>query len=287
MAKVTVLGTGAMGSRMAKNLISAGNTVKVWNRDRTKLASLIAAGAIPADTPGLAVQDADFVISMVRDDEASQQVWLNEVDGALAAMPAEAVGIESSTLTVGWVKELSNAFVRKGISFVDAPVAGSRPQAEAARLIYFVGGEMQVVEAVKPLLLVMGGAVHHAGPVGSGAAIKLVVNALYGIQVAALAELFDLIRREGLNEEGATAILASTPAMSPAAKIAAEAMVKRSFAPLFPIELVAKDFSYAALTADKSEVDLPMVKAGLKVFERAVAEGLGQDNISGVAQLYT
>lgn len=286
MSKVTILGTGAMGSRMASNLMVAGHQVTVWNRDKTKLDQLIKDGANSGDTPRLAAENSDYVISIVRDDEASKQVWLDENDGALAGMTAGAVGIESSTLTVSWVKELGEAFAGKKVAFVDAPVAGSRPQAEAAKLIYFVGGDGATFEKIKPLLLIMGGAAHYGGPVGSGAAIKLVVNALYGIQVAAMAELFGLIRSQGLNEEDAAAIVASTPAMSPAAKIATEAMLKKSFAPLFPIELVAKDFGYVATTAEAGAADVPMTEAAMKVFEKAVREGFGQDNISGVAQLY-
>ncbi len=286
MSKVTILGTGAMGSRMASNLLAAGHEVTVWNRDKAKLDQLIENGAKPADTPRLAAENSEFVISMVRDDEASKQVWLDDNDGALSGMAADAVGIESSTLTVSWVKKLGQAFAEKDVAFVDAPVAGSMPQAEAAKLIYFVGGDGALFEKVKPLLLNMGGAAHHGGPVGSGAAIKLVVNALYGIQVAAMGELFGFIRSQGLKEEDAAGIVASTPAMSPAAKIASEAMLKKSFAPLFPIDLVAKDFGYVAQTAEEGGADVPMAAAAMKVFENAVKQGFGQDNISGVAQLY-
>lgn len=286
MAKVTILGTGAMGSRMAQNLMAAGHKVTVWNRDKAKLVKLVEGGAASADSPYLAVQEAEYAISMVRDDEASRRVWLDKQDGALTGMPTDAVGIESSTLTVGWVKELGSDFGKSNIAFVDAPVAGSRPQAEAAKLIYFVGGETPIFEQIKPLLLNMGGVAHHAGPTGSGAAVKLVVNALYGVQLAALGELFGFIQRMGLDEEQTAAILASTPAMSPAAKIASEAMLKDSYAPLFPIDLVAKDFGYVVQTATEGGTEVPMATAARKVFENAVDQGFGQDNISGVVQLY-
>jgi 3-hydroxyisobutyrate dehydrogenase-like beta-hydroxyacid dehydrogenase len=101
MSKVTILGTGAMGSRMATNLLNAGHEVTVWNRDSSKLPPLAERGARTATSPRSAVKGAEYVISMVRDDEASRHVWLGEDTGALAGMSQEALAIESSTLTVG------------------------------------------------------------------------------------------------------------------------------------------------------------------------------------------
>jgi 3-hydroxyisobutyrate dehydrogenase len=286
MSHVTILGTGAMGSRMASNLIAGGHQVTVWNRDRIKLAKLTEAGAVPAESPASAVKEAEYVISMVRDDEASYNVWLGYDGGALSAMPREAVAIESSTLTVDWIKKLSIHCSKHSIAFLDAPVAGSRPQAEAAQLIFLVGGEVSVYEKAKSLLLDMGGAVHHTGPSGSGAAVKLMVNSLLGIQLAAIGELIGFIRQMGFDDTKAINILASTPVCSPAAKVASEAMLKGNFSPLFPIELVAKDFAYVEKAAESVGVQMPLSKSAKGVFDKAVEASFGQDNITGVVQLY-
>jgi 3-hydroxyisobutyrate dehydrogenase len=157
MSKVTVLGMGAMGSRMALSLLKAEHEVTVWNRNRHKTESLVQAGAKVADTPRTAVKNADFVISMVRDDEASKQVWLNSETGALLGLPKNAVAIESSTLTVAWIKELAQQFSDRQIAFLDAPVAGTLPQADAAQLIYFVGGDVEIFTKAQPILETMGG----------------------------------------------------------------------------------------------------------------------------------
>jgi len=286
MSRVTILGTGAMGSRMAINLLKAGHEVTVWNRDIAKLTHLVEAGARSAVSPQSAVKDAEYAICMVRDDEASQNVWLGKKHGALLGMPQEAVAIESSTLTVDWIKKLSARCSSSGIDFLDAPVAGSRPQAEAAQLIYFVGGEAAVYERTKPLLRSMGSSVHYTGLSGSGATVKLIVNALLGIQVATIGELIGFAGRMGIDEDRAIEVMASTQVCSPAAKVASEAMLKGNFTPMFPIELVAKDFAYIVKTAESIGAELPISQFARSVFDKAVQARFGQDNITGVVQLY-
>src|SRR5512143_717389 len=157
MANVTLLGTGAMGSRMARRLIDAKHAVTVWNRTREKIAPLVAAGAVAAQTAAEAVKDSELVIAMLRDDKASREVWLDS--GALDAMPKNAVAIESSTVTVAWIRQLAEECAKRGIAFLDAPVAGSLPQAEAGQLIFLAGGDDGIVERVSPILRTMGSAV--------------------------------------------------------------------------------------------------------------------------------
>lgn len=286
MAHITMLGTGAMGARMTKTLLNAGHAVTVWNRSPDKAAPLAAAGAQVALSPRAAVAHADFAITMVRDDIASRQVWLNSDTGALANLPKHAIVIESSTTTVAWAQELNQACRTHGVAFLDAPVAGSRPQAESAQLIYFVGGDADVVARVEPLLKTMGSAVHHAGPAGSGAAVKLVVNTLFGVQMAAMGELIGFIQRSGLDLARVVEILSSTPVCSRAAHVAADAMLARNFAPLFPIELVEKDFAYVLETAAANNAHMPMAQAARAIFADAMARGYCSDNITGVVQLY-
>src|SRR6476661_6056201 len=117
--RIAVLGTGAMGSRMAVALLRGGHAVTVWNRTSARALPLVEQGASLASSPRAAADDAQVVLAMVRDDEASRQVWLSK-DGALAAMSAEAIGIESSTLSAKWVRELATSFAAHGVGFLDA-----------------------------------------------------------------------------------------------------------------------------------------------------------------------
>ena len=128
---------------------------------------------------------------------------------------------------------------------------------------------------------------HHAGKVSSGTAMKLAVNALFGIQAAAIAELMGFLRNNGLDETRAIEILAATPVCSPAAKGLASAMVAGKFSPLFPIDLVEKDRGYLKASATVQPVGVPIGKAARDVFQTAISNGYGSNNITGVAQLYS
>lgn len=286
MTKVAVLGLGAMGSRMAHSLLAAEHEVTVWNRSRAACAPLSAAGATVADTPRAAVAGAAFAIAMVRDDPASQAVWLDPDRGALAGLEPGAVGIDSSTLTVAFVRDLALRFAAAGRGFLDAPVAGSRPQAEAAHLIYLVGGDADVLAQAAPVLRAMGAAVHHAGQTGAGAAVKLAVNALLGVQVAALGEIIGFFERAGLDPARAVEILTATPVCSLAAKGALTSMLADSFAPMFPVELAEKDLGYVLATAAAVHAAMPVAEATHAVLATALARGFGPDHLTAVVRLY-
>jgi 3-hydroxyisobutyrate dehydrogenase len=287
MVDITLLGLGAMGSRMSRSLLKAGHRVRVWNRSASAAEPLIAAGAGTASTPRDAARGSVFVIAMLRDDEASRAVWLDPRTGAFAGMDRGAVAIDSSTLTVACMRDLARRAEERGIAFLDAPVVGSRPQADAGALIHLVGGDEQVLAHAAPVLRSMGAAIHHAGPSGSGAALKLAVNALFGIQVAALAELMGLLRASGIDCGRAGEIIAETPVCSPAAKGALASMLTGNFAPMFPVELVAKDFGYARSLAGGAGARTPVADAASKVMAEAVSRGLGAENLTGVARIYT
>ena len=281
--RIAVLGLGAMGSRMALRLLRAGHSVSVYNRSSGPQHDLVAAGAVAGRTARATAEGAEIVIAMVRDNDASRAVWCDGRDGALKGLGAGTIAIESSTLTPDWVKELAAQVHQTGAGFLDAPVVGSRPQADAGQLIHLVGGDATIFNKASSVFAALGGAAHHVGPVGAGAALKLAVNALFGIQVAALAELLGLLQSSGCAAAAMTEALASLPVISPAAKGALALMLAKSDAPLFPIDLVEKDFAYAL---DQAEAFLPMTKAGHECFARAKADGLAALNITALARLY-
>lgn len=283
---VAFLGLGAMGSRMAKQLIKAGHELKLWNRSPKAMQPLVDLGAIACDSPAQAAAGADYVISMVRDDVASRVVWLDPATGAVKSMKAGSIAIECSTLTPAWISDLETQMRQKSISFCDAPVAGSRPQAEAAKLIFFVGSDAVDYERVSSLLSLMGSQINHTGAVGSGARIKLVINSLFGVQLAAVAELLGFLQKSGLDLRQAMEIVGETPVCSPAAKLAAAAMIGGNFAPAFPIELVEKDFAYMARAAQGVSANMPLSHTAHEAFKTAINTGYGQDNITGIAQSY-
>jgi 3-hydroxyisobutyrate dehydrogenase len=284
---VAVIGLGAMGSRLAQNLLKTGYTVVVHNRTMEKAQPLIEQGATLATSPRAAAEQSDVVISMVTDNEISRQVWLTAETGAILGLNSDKIAIEMSTLTVDWVRELNEAITQNGASFLDAPVVGSRPQADAGKLISLVGGHTETLMQVQPILNAAGVAsIHHVGVVGQGMAMKLAVNALFGIQVAALAELLGMLSKGGISPEKAMECLGDLPVLSLAAKGAGSLMVSQNHTPLFPIALVEKDFRYVNQTAQNLEVTIPIANAVMDVYRNAIAQGHGSENITGIVQLF-
>ena len=283
--KITYLGLGAMGVRMAENLIKAGHELTVWNRTPSAADPLVSMGATRADTPKDAVSGAEIIVSCVRDDEASKAVWLDETSGAIHGMPADAIAIESSTLTIEWVKALGDAFAEKSLAFLDAPVLGSRPQAEGKQLIHVVGGEENVFTKARAVLADMGGAQHLMGPVGTGAAMKLMVNSMMGVQVTALAELLAATEKGGISKARAAEVFGSTIVCSPQMKIVSGLMAQSTHNPLFPVELIEKDLGYAVKEAGDADA-LPVTSAARDVFIKALEAGDGDLNMSAVEKLY-
>jgi 3-hydroxyisobutyrate dehydrogenase len=285
--KIAVLGLGAMGSRMARRLLDTGeHDVIVWNRTAEAIRPLVEAGATAASTPAAAAQHCELVISMLRDDDAGRSVWLATDTGALAAMTPGAVAVECSTVTPAFAVELAGRCSRRGVDFLDAPVLGSRPQAEAGTLIFLVGGQPAVAHRVEPVLRHIGTAVHQMGPAGAGSRMKLLVNSLFAVQVAAVAELLGALNDTDLDAARAIEVFAATAVASPAAATAGTAMLGRTFPAAFPIELVAKDLHYAAADAATRHRAVPLARAAAAIYRQAIERGHGQDNITGVVQLF-
>ena len=281
---LAVLGLGAMGARMATRLLDAGHDLTVWNRSPGPADALRPRAAVAA-TPRQAAAGADVVLSMVTDDDASRAVWTGP-DGALAGLAAGAVAVESSTLTPAWVRELAPLAAERGATLLDAPVAGTRGPAEAGTLVFLVGGDARALARVRPALDAMGQAVHHVGETGRGAEVKLAINALYAVQVAAYAEWAHALRRAGVGLDRTAEVLSALPITSPAAAGALRSVAAGAFDPQFPVDLVEKDLGYAVRLAESVGADAPATAAAHATFARALAAGLGDLNATGVARVF-
>jgi 3-hydroxyisobutyrate dehydrogenase len=286
VTRVALMGLGAMGSRMAHRLLSAGHELTVWNRSSAATEGLRSQGARVARTPREAAEQAEVVIAMLSDDDASRSVWRHGESGALLGLGRDAVAIEMSTLTPAWCVELAGLVSARSAAFLDAPVVGSRPQAEAGQLVHLVGGSPDTLSRVSSLLSCLGAAAHHVGSHGAGASLKLLVNALFGIQVVALAELLGVARRSQLDVGRVVEVLGTLAVTSPAAKGAAALMQARRHEPMFPIALVEKDFRYALDLAGRNDAQVPLTSGAHGVFLRALSHGSANEHITAAAKLF-
>jgi 3-hydroxyisobutyrate dehydrogenase len=281
--RIAFLGLGIMGGGMARRLCAAGFPVAVYNRNRSRTESLAAAGARVARNPGEAAKGAELVISMVADDEASRAMWLG-ADGALTGASRGTVMVECSTLTVGWIEELSGDVQAAGSEFVDAPVTGSKQAAAAGELNFIVGGSSGALEKIRPALMAMGKTVTHVGPSGSGALVKLVNNFLAGVHVAAFGEALAWLEQTGIDRGKAVAFLMEGAAASPVTKVVAARMTAEDYTPNFFLRLMAKDLKYAAREAAGKQINLRTAAAALERFQAAIAAGEGDADMAAIVR---
>jgi 3-hydroxyisobutyrate dehydrogenase len=268
---------------MAGRLLSEKFPLTVYNRNPEKAGAFAAAGALVARSPREASARSEIVLSMVSDDEASRAVWLGD-QGALAGALPGAVLIESSTLTVAWIKELALAASARGLDLLDAPVTGTKPHAASGQLLFLVGGSTAALAKAREVFSVLGREATHLGPSGSGALLKLVNNFLCGVQAASLAEALALVRRSDLDPEKALAVLTNGAPGSPLIKTISERAAARNFTPNFLLRLMTKDLGYASEEGIRHGVRLQTAASALEVFRQAMAAGYGEMDFSAVLE---
>jgi 3-hydroxyisobutyrate dehydrogenase and related beta-hydroxyacid dehydrogenases len=273
-----------MGNGMAGNLLRAEFPLVVYNRTKEKAEHLAVKGAQVADTPAAAAKDADVVISMLSDDRASRAAWLG-ADGALEAMSPDSVVVECGTVSPDWIVELKDRAAARGLQVLEAPVTGSRPQAEAGQLTFLVGSDEETLEAVRPVLVSMSKAVIHVGPVGAGGQLKLINNFLCGVQVASFAEAVAWVERTNLNRGQALDFLKTGAAGSGILTAMTDRMTARTYEVNFLLRLLNKDLRYAQQAAADKGVTLTTAAVTEKLFDRAETQGLGEKDMSAVVEV--
>ena len=195
--KIGLIGLGLMGRPMGMNLLKAGFPLTVWNRTPARAQELVAAGAHLAASPGELAAKSEFVISIVSDPPALEEV-LWGADGAMQSFQRGSVYIDSSTVSPDLVRKIAAACAQREVRFLDAPVTGGDWGAKKGELLLMVGGEAQALKDVEPVLRVLGKKWFHLGPNGAGQTIKLAMNLILALQVDALAEALALVTGAGL-----------------------------------------------------------------------------------------
>jgi len=221
MARVAFIGLGRMGHGMARRYLDAGFTVSVWNRSKAKAEDLIARGARWATSPEDAAIDADAVVTMVADDQASRAVWLAK-DGAATTMKTGTLAIECSTVSYQHALDLSRDLRNRGLVYIDSPVTGLPDAAAAGKLTLLVGADVTDLEQARPYLEPLATTIRHFGAVGSGTVYKLINNLMGAIQIAGIAEGLAIAEQAGL-DPGATREAIQAPEIKDALRAATQA----------------------------------------------------------------
>ncbi|UGY02824.1 NAD(P)-dependent oxidoreductase [Bradyrhizobium quebecense] len=271
MPRVAFIGLGRMGHGMAGRYLDAGFTVAVWNRSKAKAEDLIARGALWATSPEDAAIDADAVVTMVADDEASRAVWLTR-DGAAATMKAGTLAIECSTVSYQHTLDMARELHSRGLIYIDCPVTGLPEAAAAGKLTLLVGADAADLDKARPFLAPIGSTIRHFGAVGTGTVFKLINNLIGAVQIASLAEGVAIAEQAGLDMQLVAEALATGAIASPQIIRHSKRMIDRDFSGAsFTAALRHKDADYAVRLAETLLPGVPVSRAALAAYDKAKA----------------
>jgi 3-hydroxyisobutyrate dehydrogenase len=282
MTRVAVLGTGTMGAPMARNLAKAGFEVGAWNRSSDKAAPLAGQGCSVHDEAAEAARGADFVVTMLADGDAVRSVMTE--GGVLDAMGGDAVWLQVSTVGADAAAELGRLATDRGITYVDAPVSGTRQPAEEGKLVVLASGPDEARERVQPVFDAVAARVVWLGEAGKGSAMKLVVNTWLLALVEGLAESVALAEALGVDPRHLIEVLDGGPLFAPYVKVKGAGMIEGAFDPSFSLALAAKDARLVAAAAEALGLDLPLPRAIAEQMRRGVEAGHGDEDMSATVR---
>jgi 3-hydroxyisobutyrate dehydrogenase-like beta-hydroxyacid dehydrogenase len=279
--KISYLGLGTMGSGMASNLLKAGYQLTLWDRTAEKCKPFARKGAHVAQTALEAVHGADLVMYSLSDDDAVEKVVFGE-EGILSAITAGQIAVDMSTVLPATSLREYDAYAKRRVDFLDAPVFGSKDESAKGKLWILAAGEKEVFEKVKPILEKLGQTVHYFGKNGSATAMKLVGNLIVALELEALAEGLVLAEKAGLDLKTVMEVVKVADFRSPLPVGNGENILKRDFSTYFALQLMLKDANLIQQFSDGLSSPIPAVRVVQKNLVRAVALGFGNENASAV-----
>lgn len=279
--KIGFIGLGIMGSRMAANLQAAGHELVLYNRTAAKATPLVNKGAILKDSPSAVAEEVEMIITMLAHPSAVRTVALGTA-GFLASLKAGAVWMDCSTVNPSFSKEMAQVANQRQVAFLDAPVAGSKNQAAAAQLVFFLGGEEKVVDKVTTLTAVMGKKSIHVGGNGMGSALKIVVNQQLATSMIAFGEGMALGESLGLSQSLLFDVLLGGPVVPPYLSFKRAKMEKEDYDVEFPLRWIQKDLQMASQTAYETGVAMPLTGISKDCYQMAMNAGRGELDFSSM-----
>lgn len=281
MTQVGFAGAGLMGAPMVRNLIAAGFDVVVSSRHPARLAD---EGWTVVGSPAEAADGADVFCSIVPDSPEVTDV----ISAALPKLRAGAVVVEMSTIAPKTARHLASECAAVGVDYLDCPVSGGPPGAQAGTLAIWVGGDAAAMDRARPVLEVIGAPekIRHCGDVGAGLVVKLANNFLGAVNAAASAEALAMARENGLDPAlVADAVMDGSGANWQMGNLMRHRVLRGEFNPGFKISHMAKDLRIAAEVALAAAVDQPVGRAARDRLERARREYGDDVDYGSVARL--
>jgi 3-hydroxyisobutyrate dehydrogenase-like beta-hydroxyacid dehydrogenase len=278
---IAYLGLGTMGRGMVSNLLKAGYQLTVWNRSAEKCEPFARKGAHVADIPAEAVRDVDLVMYSLSNDQAVEEVVFG-TKGILRGIGQGQIAIDMSTVLPATSLRELEAYAKRGVDFLDAPVFGSKTESAKAKLWIMAAGNKAIFEKVKPVLQKLGQTVHYLGKNGNAAAMKLVGNLIVALELEALSEGLVLAQKAGLDLNTVMEVVTVADFRSPLLVSNGQNILKRDFSTSFALKLMLKDAGLIEKFAKSLESPIPALRVVEKNLASAVALGFGKENASAL-----
>ncbi len=274
--KLGWIGTGVMGSSMVSHLIDAGFSATVYTRSRDKAQTVLAQGAAWADSPKAVAEGSDVVFSIVGFPADVREVMLGE-NGALAGSKPGNILVDMTTSDPSLAAEIYQAAKEMGVSSVDAPVSGGDVGAKNAALSIMIGGEKDVVDALRPCWEAMGKTIVFQGPAGSGQHTKMVNQTLIATNMIGVCEALLYGHQAGLDLPTVLKSVGSGAAGSWSLSNLGPRIMDNNFDPGFFVEHFIKDMGIALAEAKKMGLSLPGLALAHQLYLGVQAQGHGRD----------
>lgn len=277
--KTGIIGLGAMGEPMARNLHAAGFLVTLWNRTAAKAQQLAAEIGVPvAADPASLAQQCELIILSVSADEDLLQV----IDALLPGLQADTVVLDTSTVSRETATKAATRLRPVAVAFLDAPVSGGIEGARKGTLAMMIGGDAAVIDRARPVLGVIAARIEHMGPVGSGQATKAVNQIMAAGINQAVTEALAFAMALELPLDKVIDVLGSGAAGNWFLTHRGPAMVEDRFDPGFRVALHHKDLAICKQMAQQFDVALPLVEMTLIHYRRLMEAGFGDEDISAL-----
>ncbi len=281
--RVGFAGLGLMGSRMARNLLTKGFPLTVWNRTPARCEPLAREGARVARSPRALAEGVDVVVACVADPAAVERLVFAE-DGVLAGARPGLRYLECSTVSPDLTRRVQAALRARGADALEAPVTGSKGGAEKGTLLFMTGGERALHDELLPVMMAMGTKAIHCGAMGQGSTMKLIGNGVISFMLEALCEGLVLGRKAGLAPETILEVIQASGYASPYYAFKGEAILKRDFEEHFALDLLVKDQGLLLEQGVALRSPLPGLAAIREVCQAARAQGFGREDIAAAVK---
>ena len=279
---VGFVGLGIMGSRQAANLARAGYALTVYNRTRERAEAWAAEhGGTVAGSPREVAERSDVVITMVVDGPQVEAM----IDDALPGAQENTLFVDMSTIAPAAARSLAERLSAEGHAFVDAPVTGSSPKAEAGTLTIMCGGSEADVARARPLFEVMGEKIVHAGEAGQGQAVKVLSQGVTAVNCATLAQAITVARRSGVDLDALLDVMTGGSSDSTMRELKGRPMVEHDYPVLFKLEHMLKDVQLCLEESRGAGASFPFAALAGELYSAGVGRGLGQEDFAAVLEV--